>query len=210
LYRRKKGEAACLGSVDCFGEAGRKRAEDVIKLLRGESMARLYRAILVVAVVAGCVAVDQATKSMARVHLQGSGERSLVGGALKLDFTKNRGGTFSFERLLPPQWRGAVAGAAVAAVAGALALVLMVLPRVRPFTVFAWSLFMGGSLGNLLDRVAWSGDVVDFLELGWGRYRTCLFNVADIAVVAGVSLAVVELLWHAGTSKTGAPVPLQG
>ena len=51
----------------------------------------------------------------------------------------------------------------------------------------ALSLVLGGAIGNLIDRLA-SGEVVDFIEIGYGRWHWPVFNVADSAVSVGVVL----------------------
>ena len=43
---------------------------------------------------------------------------------------------------------------------------------------------LGGAAGNLLDVIRW-GSVVDFIDLGWWP----VFNVADVAIIAGLTLA---------------------
>ena len=48
-------------------------------------------------------------------------------------------------------------------------------------------LVLGGALGNLADRVR-LGEVVDFIDMGWKLHRWPVFNVADVAITAGVVL----------------------
>jgi signal peptidase II len=45
-------------------------------------------------------------------------------------------------------------------------------------------LIIGGALGNALDRML-HGAVADFVHLHWGSFSWYIFNVADIAIVAG-------------------------
>jgi signal peptidase II len=49
------------------------------------------------------------------------------------------------------------------------------------------SLIVAGGASNLLDRVFFEGRVVDFLNVGVGPIRTGIFNVADVAIMAGVA-----------------------
>jgi signal peptidase II len=49
---------------------------------------------------------------------------------------------------------------------------------------------MGGALGNLIDRLRF-GEVVDFIEIGYGRWHWPVFNVADSAVTIGVILFAI-------------------
>ncbi len=62
----------------------------------------------------------------------------------------------------------------------------------------AWGLgfIVGGALGNAWDRF-WHGAVADFFLLHvdtqtWGRLNWYVFNIADVAIVAGVALLLYE------------------
>ena len=56
------------------------------------------------------------------------------------------------------------------------------------------ALIIGGSLGNLFDRIYFSA-VPDFIDLHLGNYHWFIFNIADIFITAGIiGLITVELL----------------
>ena len=59
--------------------------------------------------------------------------------------------------------------------------------------VISYGLFMGGLLGNLVDRLVY-GHVIDYLDFTIFSYSYPVFNVADIALVVGVFLLVIELI----------------
>jgi signal peptidase II len=61
----------------------------------------------------------------------------------------------------------------------------------RPLTAAAIALVIGGALGNALDRYLY-GAVADFFHFYWGGWSWYVFNVADIAIVAGVALLLYE------------------
>jgi signal peptidase II len=61
----------------------------------------------------------------------------------------------------------------------------------RPLAVAALGLVIGGALGNALDRYLY-GAVADFFHLHWGSLSWYVFNVADVAIVAGVALLLYE------------------
>jgi len=159
-------------------------------------MTRRNRIILVLLTILLCVSSDQITKEIARSHLPKTKTFSLAADTLRLDYVENRGAILSFECCLPEEWRGPVLTVAVAAFTGSLVLCLLFASVLRPLTVVALSMFCGGSLSNLLDRIALGGDVVDFLSLGWGGFRTAIFNVADAAIAVGTMLFVFSLVWH--------------
>jgi signal peptidase II len=63
----------------------------------------------------------------------------------------------------------------------------------RPLTAAAIGLIMGGALANAFDRAAY-GAVADFFSFHVGSFDWYIFNLADIAIVAGVGLLVYESL----------------
>ena len=60
-----------------------------------------------------------------------------------------------------------------------------------PVAAAGLGLIIGGALGNALDRVL-HGAVADFVHLHWGTVSWYIFNVADIAIVAGVALMLYD------------------
>tara|TARA_Y100001970_G_scaffold132569_1_gene163579 strand:+ start:2438 stop:2929 length:492 start_codon:yes stop_codon:yes gene_type:complete len=50
---------------------------------------------------------------------------------------------------------------------------------------------LGGSLGNLFDRVYYSA-VPDFIDLNYNGYHWFIFNVADIFITIGIILLILE------------------
>lgn len=55
----------------------------------------------------------------------------------------------------------------------------------------ALALIAGGALGNLIDRVR-DGAVTDFVRWRWNAQLWPIFNVADVALVVGVGLLVLD------------------
>ena len=59
---------------------------------------------------------------------------------------------------------------------------------------YLFALIIGGSLGNLFDRIYYYA-VPDFIDLHIGTYHWFIFNVADIFITVGIiGLILVELL----------------
>ena len=56
--------------------------------------------------------------------------------------------------------------------------------------IIAFSLIIGGSLGNLIDRIV-RGYVVDFISIKLGSYNFPIFNIADSLIVVGVFLLLI-------------------
>lgn len=58
---------------------------------------------------------------------------------------------------------------------------------------FSYGFLVGGIFGNLLDRIV-RGYVVDFLHFYIFRYSYPVFNVADILIVVGIILMLIEVI----------------
>ena len=54
-------------------------------------------------------------------------------------------------------------------------------------------LILGGMIGNFIDRVLYSG-VIDFIGVKFGSYQFPIFNIADITIVVGVGLILLEII----------------
>lgn len=72
------------------------------------------------------------------------------------------------------------------------------------FIAAALGLIIGGALGNALDRLHWPG-VMDFvlfhIETASFTFRWYVFNLADVAIVAGVIGLLYESLIRGGAAK---------
>ena len=67
--------------------------------------------------------------------------------------------------------------------------------------VYLIALIIGGSLGNLFDRIYYYA-VPDFIDLHFGNFHWFIFNVADIFITIGIiGLILVELLKKEKASK---------
>jgi signal peptidase II len=155
----------------------------------GSTPNRLVRVLALVLLATGLFGCDHATKLAAKVALQGASAVPVV----DLRYVENDDIAFSaFHQLGLARSRAALVGLGVAAL---VAIAVMAWKRRRRgeptdrLTQVAMALFLGGALGNLVDRIV-RGYVVDFIHVrGWP-----VFNVADIAVVVAFGLLVVSWL----------------
>ncbi|MDH2924934.1 signal peptidase II [Nicoletella semolina] len=64
----------------------------------------------------------------------------------------------------------------------------------------AYAMIIGGAIGNAIDR-AYHGYVVDFLHFYWDIYHYPIFNLADISIVMGAALLILESILEYRSSK---------
>lgn len=141
--------------------------------------------MLYFAVAALVIILDQASKRLIWEILQYRGGMDVLDGVLRFTLSKNSGAVMGILR-------------------GSKSLLLVVtMISIAVLIVFAYrmryaptakrvflGLIIGGAFGNLIDRLA-AGEVLDFIDMGFGPYRWPTYNVADIAVTVGAVLLIV-------------------
>jgi signal peptidase II len=167
----------------------------------------LLRSTLVFCVLLSCVGCDQAAKRLAQQSLASSPPISLFNGTVRLELAENRGAFLSLGEGLPEAARYLLF---VVLVSGVLIATLAFTLRARgahPAQLLALSLLTGGGIGNLIDRIAHHGLVVDFVSVGLGPLRTGIFNLADTAITVGFLLLLLPWrysLWNGSGGRRSA------
>lgn len=152
---------------------------------------------LIVLLVAATVGCDRVTKHIAAQRLAGLPTQSYLADTFRLGYAENVGGFLSLGAGLPAPVRTMIFTSAT----GVLLLLLIAAAWRNGWDrwrTVALSLFIAGGASNWIDRFT-TGRVVDFLNVGVGNVRTGVFNVADMAIMAGVVLLLAAEL---RTSRT--------
>jgi len=127
------------------------------------------------------------TKSLAKESLASSPPISLLNDSIRIEYTENHGAILSLGANLPSPVRF-LFFVILASLLLAMTLVFAINTRSLDLKqLVGLSLVAAGGMGNLLDRIFNDGAAIDFIRLGIGPVRTGIFNVADVAIVAGVS-----------------------
>jgi len=145
------------------------------------------RYLLMALIALAVIILDQVVKVIVRVTITRGDVIDVLPG---IDFvhTINTGIAFS----LFSGSTGLIAVLTLVAI-GVIGIVLVAYAGQHRLVPIGGGLLLGGSIGNLIDRISRDG-VTDFIAIGpWPP-----FNVADIAVTTGALLLVLALLFSAG------------
>jgi signal peptidase II len=154
-------------------------------------MQKLKRLILLLIVLFTSVGCDQATKSVAQTHLSSAEPIILLNGMVRLRYAENPGAFLSLGAGLSETAQYWIFVVMVSVILLALFFyIIKNLQKMPPMMLVALSLFLGGGVGNLLDRLFNDGRVIDFMNVGIGNLRTGVFNVADMALMAGLGIII--------------------
>jgi signal peptidase II len=144
------------------------------------------------AITVGVFMIDQTTKAWAVSRLRFGGDISVIDGFLNFAYATNTGVAFSMldDYGDPGRW----GLSAVALLAGVLVLFFFWrTPRSDDRVLGALALLMAGIAGNVTDRIR-LGFVVDFIDVQFGSWHYPTFNVADMAIVMGAGLLIIDML----------------
>ena len=142
--------------------------------------------ILLIAIIAGSVVLDQLTKWLAVISLSGEPSFPLWKDVFHLTFVKNEGAAVGMLR--DHRWVFMIFST-VAIIA--LAVYLFRFPPKSRFVQITLAMIIGGGIGNMIDRVL-LGYVIDFLDFTLINFA--VFNVADSFVTVGAFLLIGYLI----------------
>jgi len=144
------------------------------------------------AVAGGVFMIDQATKAWAVRRLRFGDDFSVIPGFLNFAYAENPGVAFSMldDHGATGRWGLSI----VALVAGSLVLYFFWrTPRTDDRILGALALLLAGIAGNVTDRLR-LGFVVDFIDVQFGSWLYPTFNVADMAIVVGAGLMILDMI----------------
>jgi len=149
-------------------------------------MTPLWRRIALLVLIAMTVGCDRVSKHFAAASLAGGPRQSFLADTVRLEYTENAGAFLGLGENWSP-----VVQTAVFTVGTGLILCAMIAAafrfRLSGPALVGLALYLAGGASNLLDRVV-RGSVIDFMNVGVGPLRTGIFNVADMAILAGVAI----------------------
>ena len=129
--------------------------------------------------------IDQITKILVVNSLVPGENIEIIKNIFSIIYTNNTGAAFSI--LL---WKRIFLIVVAILIIGILLYYIKKNKVDGKLNIIAFSLIIGGSLGNLIDRIV-RGYVVDFISIKLGSYNFPIFNIADTLIVVGVFLLLI-------------------
>ena len=169
----------------------------------------MKKKILILSIIFGAIILDQLSKGFLLYLITGTIPvygaawdvvpvpylMSHVFDFFNIVFTWNPGTSFSLFRALGESAPFVVIFA-TSAITGYILYYLF--KRATSYEKVPLALIAGGAIGNLIDRIRF-GAVVDFLDFHIGGYHWPAFNVADVCIVVGVGLYILN--WYIARRK---------
>jgi len=152
---------------------------------------KYYKRVLsIIIILFSCVGCDQVSKVAAHKYLAYSPPVSYLYGIFRLQYTENKGAFLSLGSAFPEEFRFWLLIVFTGVVLSGMVVFIVFKRALNPFFAISISLIVGGGVGNLIDRMTNDGAVIDFMNIGMGRLRTGIFNVADVAIMIGIGMLI--------------------
>lgn len=170
--------------------------------MRYEEESQLFYFLAAVVV----IAIDQLTKWAVVQYMDINENIPVIGNFFSIYSHRNRGAAFG---ILQDQ-RLFFVIVTIIIVAGIIWMMIRTIRSGKRQVLFmsGLSLLLGGAMGNFIDRVQ-SGEVIDFLRFHFEfsmfgldvNYTYPIFNVADIAVVTGACILILDTILSSRKEK---------
>lgn len=155
--------------------------------------------IAYLAIAGGVFMIDQTSKAWATRALRFGEDMPVINGFLNFAYAQNPGVAFS---MLDDHGDAGRWGLSVVAIIAAT-LVLYFFwrtPRSDDRIMGALALLLAGIVGNVTDRIR-LGFVIDFIDVQFGSWHYPTFNVADMAIVIGAGLLIIDMFLSKKSQK---------
>ena len=143
--------------------------------------------VILIAVIAAVIGLDQLTKWLAATYLKQVGTIPLLENALHLTYHTNKG--MAFGMLETHRW--IFMSVSTVTILALAFLLYSGYVRANKFYTVSLSLIISGGIGNMIDRV-FLGYVIDFIDFRLIDFA--IFNGADSFVCVGAGLLIFALI----------------
>jgi signal peptidase II len=158
--------------------------------------------LILVVVFCGVFFFDQITKSYVHRTLYEFQSVEIIKDFFHITHVRNTGAAFGLlagpAHPLRTIFFVVISGVAI----GVILLIYRKIEDADTLHALAFSLLLGGAVGNLVDRV-WMGQVIDFLDLHWYDHHWPAFNFADAAICGGIGLIFLNMVMGSKRTSPG-------
>lgn len=163
-------------------------------------MSRKY--LLLITVGGFWTAIDQLAKIYIHTQFKLGESLVVIPNLFNLTYVRNLGAAFGFLASSNASFREVFFLVIPPLAVGLIVLILRTINDDQRAQILALSSIAGGAIGNYIDRLHYYF-VIDFVDIHFfNKYSWPAFNIADMAIVGGVSVLIISLLREAKVKPT--------
>lgn len=158
------------------------------------------RIITILAIIIVNIGCDQVTKNMAREQIEYNERIEVIDDYLILTKVENSGAFLGMGSDLSPILKNILLLGLPSVVMIGLLVFLIIKKDLTKLAIVGLSFIVGGGIGNLYDRILY-GSVTDMVHMDFVIFRTGIFNAADVSVMVGTGLILLEQFLNRNENK---------
>ena len=152
---------------------------------------RVLRTLVIVIILISNVGCDQISKNIVRKRIHYNEEIRLMNNYLTLTKIENKGAFFSLGHSLPQPIKLLLLTILPMVALGLIFIYLLTKKNLTNTAIIGICFIIGGGAGNIYDRLVY-GSVTDFLHIDFVIFQTAIFNMADVSIMTGVFMIVID------------------
>lgn len=153
---------------------------------------KLVNTLFIIFLILANVGCDQISKHVVRNKVMYGETISVIGDQFIITKVENTGAFLSLGESLDPWIKNIILTLLPCLVMLAMLVYVLRKRDLSRMSLVAMCSILGGGLGNIFDRAVY-GSVTDFLHMDFYIFRTGIFNLADVSIMFGVTLVMIEL-----------------
>ncbi len=154
-------------------------------------MSRLIKILVSLIVIFCNISCDQLTKEKARSEIAKNETIKVVNDNFILTKVENTGAALSLGANLNPKLKVVFLQVLPVIVLFLMFIYIVREKNISKLNLIALSFIIGGGIGNIYDRILYNS-VTDFMYLEFGGLHTGIFNMADVSVLVGTLLILLN------------------
>ncbi|SEO76226.1 signal peptidase II [Mucilaginibacter gossypiicola] len=151
----------------------------------------ILRILGIVLILVVSIALDRVTKIYVRNHIHISDNIFVIKNFFTILHAENTGAFLSLGDSLQNPWKFILLSLLPLLALAFGVFYVMLKPSIGKLTTIGIVLVIAGGAGNLYDRMLY-GSVTDFMHMNFGIFQTGVFNVADVSIMIGMGLILLE------------------
>lgn len=152
---------------------------------------RLIKIFISLVIICSNISCDQLSKEKVRDEIAKNETIKVIDDNFILTNVENTGAALSLGSNLKPELKFVFLQIIPLIVLLLMFLYIIREKKISKLNVVAFSFIIGGGIGNIYDRILYNS-VTDFMYLEFGALHTGIFNMADVSVVVGTLLIVLN------------------
>ncbi|WP_233195816.1 signal peptidase II [Aquimarina sp. MAR_2010_214] len=152
---------------------------------------RLIKIFVSLVIIFSNISCDQITKEKVRKEISKNETVKVIGDNFILTKVENTGAALSLGENLTPNLKIIFSQVLPLLVLLFMFVYIVKEKKITKFNLIGFSFIIGGRIGNIYDRILFNS-VTDFMYLEYGYLHTGIFNMADVSVVVGTLLILLN------------------